>query len=116
LIPIANVIEVNAMKPIREDDSFIHYLFLFLLSISAVIFVRCEMTVEPLHYVSRAAPAALLFQNGRTDVAVPAPDAIRYQLEGSQPIDIIWYNGGHNMTSQAFTDQENWLSRYISFQ
>ncbi|MFC1851939.1 alpha/beta hydrolase family protein [candidate division CSSED10-310 bacterium] len=70
--------------------------------------------VEPLFYVSRASPAALLFQNGRSDMAVPPPDAIRYQLAGSSPKTIIWYEAGHNLSNQALTDQLNWLSQYIT--
>jgi len=34
--------------------------------------------IEPIHYVGHAAPAALLFQNGTEDDAVPPADGLRY--------------------------------------
>ena len=69
--------------------------------------------VEPLHYVGMAAPAALLFQNGTRDVSVPPYDAIRYQQAGSEPKTIMWYASGHELPNQAWSDQANWLYRYI---
>jgi hypothetical protein len=69
--------------------------------------------IEPIHYVSLAAPAALLFQNGIRDVNVPARDALRYQAAGSQPKRIIWYDAPHALPYQAYQDQIMWLLRYI---
>jgi hypothetical protein len=71
--------------------------------------------VEPLHFVARADPAALLFQNGRTDPAVPATDAWRYQVSGSEPKTIMWYDTGHAIPPQMIVDQEEWLRHFISF-
>ncbi len=70
--------------------------------------------VEPLSFVALGAPAALLFQNGRTDVAVPAPDALRYQRQGSQPKTVLWYPTGHNRTPEMQADQETWLRQFIT--
>jgi dienelactone hydrolase len=72
--------------------------------------------VEPLNFIGQSAPVALLFQNGRTDLAVPAPDAIRYQRRGSQPKTIIWYDTGHSLPPQLIADQEEWLRQYITLQ
>jgi pimeloyl-ACP methyl ester carboxylesterase len=70
--------------------------------------------IEPLHYVGNAAPAALLFQNGKSDLLVPAHDAIRYQLAGSSPKEIMWYESGHSLNDQALKDQFKWLGQYIN--
>jgi dienelactone hydrolase len=75
---------------------------------------RTMWTVEPSHYVGQAAPAALLFQSGRDDRAVPAAEAHRYQNAGSEPKQIMWYAAGHSLNDQATADQARWLSRHIS--
>lgn len=69
--------------------------------------------IEPVHYVSCASPAALLFQNGTLDTTVPPADAQRYQNAGSVPKTIRWYESGHNLPPQAYRDQADWLSRRI---
>jgi uncharacterized protein len=69
--------------------------------------------IEPIHYVSCASPAALLFQSGTLDTTVPPADAQRYQNAGSAPKTIRWYESGHNLPPQAYRDQADWLSRII---
>jgi len=71
--------------------------------------------VESLHYVGQAAPAALLFQNGTTDINVPPGDAIRYQEAGSEPKTVIWYEGSHTgiYSPQFWVDQSTWLHQQV---
>jgi hypothetical protein len=71
--------------------------------------VAAMWPIEPLHYVGRAAPAALLFQNGTQDNMVPPCDALRYQQAGSQPKTVIWYDAGHGLPRESFQDQSEWL-------
>lgn len=69
--------------------------------------------IEPIHYVRCAAPAALLFQNGTADAAVPPADALRYQEAGSDPKTVRWYEAGHGLPAAAARDQARWLSQAI---
>jgi poly(3-hydroxybutyrate) depolymerase len=69
--------------------------------------------IEPIHFVGHAAPAALLFQNGRQDRLVPLPDAVRFQLSGSEPKDIMWYDAGHGLGIKSLRDQAAWLQQQI---
>lgn len=69
--------------------------------------------IEPVRFVSYAAPSALLYQNARNDSLVNSESAKRYQEAGSQPKEIIWYNSGHGLGSEVFQDQVKWLSKYI---
>jgi len=69
--------------------------------------------IEPIHFVGHAAPAALLFQSGRQDRLVPLPDAVRYQLAGSEPKDVMWYDAGHSLGTEAWRDQAYWLEQHI---
>jgi dienelactone hydrolase len=70
--------------------------------------------IEPIHYVAQAAPAALLFQNGTEDRAVPAADALRYQAAGSQPKSVLWYEAAHGLSPAAFEDAVAWLGEYLT--
>jgi dienelactone hydrolase len=66
--------------------------------------------IEPLRFVGRAAPAHLLFQNGRQDTTVPPAHAKIYQEAGSQPKKILWYDAGHHLNEQAVHDRHEWLA------
>ena len=69
--------------------------------------------IEPIHYVSHAAPAALLFQNGTQDASVPPVNAQRYQEAGSEPRTTMWYEAGHLLPPQSARDKAEWLQEYI---
>jgi hypothetical protein len=69
--------------------------------------------IEPIHYVGCAYPAALLFQNGTLDTAVPPADGLRYQDAGSEPKAVCWYRAGHALDATALQDQADWLSEAI---
>jgi len=68
---------------------------------------------ESLHFIGRAAPAAILFQNGIHDINVPPSDAMRYQTAASEPKTVIWYNSDHSLPPQAFLDATTWLQPYL---
>jgi len=75
--------------------------------------VEAMWSIESIHYVGHAAPAALLFQNGANDRLVPPPEAALYQQAGSDPKTIVWYDSGHGLPSQADSDQAKWFQQYI---
>jgi dienelactone hydrolase len=68
---------------------------------------------ESLHFIGRAAPANLLFQNGIYDTFVPPHDAIRYQTAASEPKTIYWYSAGHGLPWQHVIDAARWLQTYL---
>ena len=70
--------------------------------------------IEPIRFVGRAAPAALLFQAGLHDEAVPVADAEAYYEAGSEPKEILWYDAGHVLDEQALLDQVQWLAERVS--
>jgi len=71
---------------------------------------------EPFHFVGRAAPAALLFQNGIHDEFVPPHDALRYFIAASEPKTILWYDAGHNLPWGFVHDAAEWLQQYLGDQ
>jgi len=69
--------------------------------------------IEPINFVGMAAPAPLLFQNGRLDQFVRVHDAEKYQNAGSEPKTIRWYDAGHGLPEEAFLFQAEWLEMHI---
>jgi dienelactone hydrolase len=69
--------------------------------------------IEPIRWVGRAAPAHLLFQNGRQDTLVPEADGRAYQEAGSEPKTVLWYDAGHGLNAQATRDRHVWLAERI---
>ena len=69
--------------------------------------------IEPINFVGMAAPAPLLFQNGRFDQFVSVHDAEKYQNAGSEPKTIRWYDAGHGLPEEAFIFQAEWLEKHI---
>ncbi|HBL31272.1 MAG TPA: hypothetical protein DD490_30970 [Acidobacteria bacterium] len=69
--------------------------------------------IEPIRWVGHAAPAHLLFQNGRQDNLVPEADGRAYQAAGSEPKTVLWYDAGHQLNEQADRDRHLWLAQVI---
>jgi dienelactone hydrolase len=69
--------------------------------------------IEPTRWVGRAAPAHLLFQNGRSDTMVPPADGRAYQEAGSEPKKLLWYDAEHGLNGEAVRDRHTWLAEQI---
>jgi dienelactone hydrolase len=69
--------------------------------------------IEPINFVGKAAPAALLFQAATMDEAVPRQDTLRYYQAASQPKELRWYEAGHFLNCAAREDMMAWLARHI---
>lgn len=69
--------------------------------------------IEPIRWIGRAAPAHLLFQNGRTDTMVPPASGRTYQEAGSEPKKVLWYDADHQLNDQATYDRHVWLAEMI---
>ena len=74
---------------------------------------RWMKPIEPMRFVAHAAPAHLLFQNGRADELVPAADAREYQEAGSEPKTCLWYDSGHAIDRERLADQALWFEERI---
>lgn len=97
------------------DDKVNHYgsPFYMLTADRQQAWLDAMWPLEPIHYVAGASPAALLFQNGTMDSAVPASDAARYQQAASEPKDIRWYESGHWLPPAAQAEAAAWLTRQL---
>jgi dienelactone hydrolase len=71
-------------------------------------------SIDPIHYVSHAAPSNLFFQFARTDRFISEKQAIEYQQAGSEPKLVKWYDTGHELNDlEALRDRAEWLRQQI---
>ncbi|GLC25258.1 alpha/beta hydrolase [Roseisolibacter agri] len=77
------------------------------------VWFRDNVPIEPIRFVSGAAPTALLFQIARFDTAVPLEDAQAVYDAASNPKDVLHYDTGHGLSPQATVDRFAWLARQI---
>ena len=70
--------------------------------------------LDPINFVSAAAPAALLFQFANNDKYIPKEAASAYALAASQPKQVIWYDALHDLNIEAArNDRRQWLTRHL---
>lgn len=72
-------------------------------------YIRAYSAIDPVRYVSTAAPVSLLFQNGRRDPISPARDVDAYVRAASRPKEQRWYDAPHELNDQARVDLDAWL-------
>jgi len=77
------------------------------------LYVKSLEAVEPINYIGRAAPAALLFQFAKEDEIIPVDSAQRFYEAASKPKTIKWYQAKHSFNNQATTDRVNWVIEKI---
>ena len=70
-------------------------------------------TVDPINYVSHAAPSALFFQFGKRDTYPTEQSAARYFQTASDPKSVKWYDTGHALNDEARHDRTLWLQKQI---
>jgi dienelactone hydrolase len=76
-------------------------------------YVHAYSVVDPVRYVGRAAPAALLFQNGTQDPISPRADVDALVRAASSPKEQRWYEAGHDLNSRAHEELDDWLVRIL---
>ena len=65
--------------------------------------------IDPIHFIEKAAPAALLFQLARED-AFPHDTLMAYAEAGSEPKRIAWYDADHYSVNEIGRDDRiEWL-------
>lgn len=77
------------------------------------VWLKAMEPIEPIHFVGRASPSFLFFQNARRDSLVTEADALAYQAAGSEPKRVEWYDSGHGLPTQAYFDMVEWLAEQI---
>jgi len=76
-------------------------------------YTRAYAAVDPVHYVSRASPVSLIFQNGTRDPISPAKDVDAYVRAASEPKELLRYESGHELDQRARDERDAWLVRLL---
>jgi dienelactone hydrolase len=75
---------------------------------------RIMKAVDPINYISRAAPSSVLFQFSKTDKYISAATANAFSDAAGNPKQIIWYDTDHAMNLDAVRkDRSDWLTRQL---
>jgi dienelactone hydrolase len=76
-------------------------------------YLRVYSRIDPVQYVSTAAPASLLFQNGTRDPIAPPKDVNAFVAAASEPKELRWYDTGHDLNQQAREERDAWLVKLL---
>ncbi len=74
---------------------------------------RAYSVLDPVNYVSRAAPARLLFQNGRLDPVSPEADVDALVSAANGPKEQRWYDAPHELNDAARAERDAWLVKLL---
>lgn len=70
--------------------------------------------VDPVRFVSHAAPAALLFQFSNSDKYISKETALAFSDAASDPKTVRWYDADHDMSiPEVQKDRHDWLARQL---
>ena len=72
-------------------------------------YLRSYSAIDPVHYVGRAVPVSLFFQNGTRDPVSPKKDVDAYVRAASQPKEARTYDAEHELDAAATADLDDWL-------
>ena len=75
--------------------------------------VETMAAVDAIHFIGRAAPAALLFQCAHRDEFISEQEALRYWTAANEPKEIRWYDTDHFFNEKARQDRMAWLSEQL---
>jgi dienelactone hydrolase len=76
-------------------------------------YLRTYSGIDPVRFISRAAPASLLFQNGTRDPVSPRKDVDAYFRVASKPKERRFYDAPHELDTQALADRDAWLVKLL---
>jgi len=78
------------------------------------VYKQAVRDVDPIGYVSYAAPAALFFQFANKDKYISKDVADAFSAAASKPKQVKWYNATHDMNvEEARNDRRKWLARQL---
>lgn len=70
--------------------------------------------IDPIHFVSHAAPAALLYQIARNDQIFPLEQTQAFADAGSEPKLVKYYDADHYLDAAARKDRSAWLQEQLN--
>jgi len=76
--------------------------------------VRSSLTqIDPLRWIAKARPGAVMLQDGRSDEIVPRPALLALARAAPRRSVLRWYPAGHELNAQAYFDQLAFLQKKL---
>jgi hypothetical protein len=69
--------------------------------------------VDPLRYIARARPEALLLQDGTRDQVVPRHALVELARAAPAGTGVRWYDAGHELDPVAYVEHLDWLANSL---
>jgi dienelactone hydrolase len=76
-------------------------------------YIETTAPFDSVHYIGHAAPSAVLFQFGRRDGNWPEKLALEFYQAGSEPKEVKWWDGGHELNDEAMRHRAEWFRSWI---
>lgn len=76
-------------------------------------YIETTAPFDSVNYIGHAAPSAVLFQFGRRDANWPQKLALEFYRAGSEPKEIKWWDGGHELNDEAMRQRAEWFRSRI---
>lgn len=77
-------------------------------------FIRQMMELDPIERVRQLSPAPIMFQFGRDDPHIPLDRAEAFITAAQEPVDVRWYETGHELNDEARQARITWLSQRLA--
>jgi dienelactone hydrolase len=69
--------------------------------------------VDPLHWIAKARPNTIFFQDGKRDEVVPRSALVALIRAAPKPQRVRWYDTGHSPNGREQTDAVAWLTERL---
>ncbi len=74
---------------------------------------RALAPIDPLRWIARGRPGAIVLEDGRTDAVVPRSALLALARAAPKGTPLRWYDAGHTLTAAAYSDVLDWLAKKL---
>jgi dienelactone hydrolase len=76
-------------------------------------FIKKTAPLDPINYVGKVDSVPILFQFANHDQFIPKSKAELFVNAARSPKQVLWYDAGHPLNSQAADDRSQWLKTQL---
>jgi dienelactone hydrolase len=77
-------------------------------------YVKDISVIDANQYIGKATPSVLFFQFAEQDEFITKEDAVKYFQLASEPKEVKWYEGGHELNKAARRDRIEFLKKHLN--
>jgi dienelactone hydrolase len=79
-------------------------------------FIKKTAPLDPINYLGKVDSVPILFQFSNHDQFIPKNKAELFANAAKSPKQVLWYDAGHSLDSQAADDRSRWLRTQLRMQ